>query len=310
MATIDWPRARRRHRTGPPTWLAAPALAFFGMFALVPLAGVVVLSFMSWNQIGTPTWIGLENWDSLFVDNWASTSNAIRLSLIVMIASWAVQTPLSLILGVYIAGKRRYRSVLAVLFFLPLLFSYAAIGIGWKQMLDPNFGLARGLEDEPFTALSRLLTQNWLGSEQLALPTTMFIIAWVFVPFHSLLYQAGVRQIPANLYEAAMVDGANLWQRFWSITIPQLRYTIVTSSTLMLVGSLTFFDLIWVMTYGGPGEATTILPLDMYRTGFLSQQMGKASAIATILVVVGLTLAIVLNRLSGSTRMESQQEGM
>ncbi len=138
----------------------------------------------------------------------------------------------------------------------------------------------------------------------------MFVIAWSFIPFHALLYQAGVRQIPVQLYEAARLDGAGAVRQFWSITIPQLRYTIITSSTLILVGSLTYFDLIFVLTQGGPGDATRILPLDMYLTGFRSFDMGGASVIATILVVVGLAMSLGLNRISGSHRMESQQEGL
>lgn len=200
------------------------------------------------------------------------------------------------------AGKQKWREVLSILYFLPLLFSSAAVAIAFKSLLDPNFGLgsATGLD---------FLSQDWLGQPDLALVVTVFVISWCFIPFHSLLYQAGARQIPVTMYEAALLDGANAWQRFWQITIPQLRYTIVTSTTLILVGSLTYFDLIYVLTQGGPGDATRILPLHMYLTGFRSFDMGGASVIAVILVVVGLTMSLGLNRISGSHRMESQQEG-
>src|SRR5699024_5506750 len=178
---------------------------------------------------------------------------------------------------------QRYREVFSVLYFLPLLFSAAAVGIAFKALLDPNFGISRafGLD---------LLRQDWLGSPNFAFYTVIMVISWSFVPFHSLLYQAGVRQ-------------------FFNVTLPQLKYTIVTSSTLMLVGSLTYFDLVFILTMGGPGNATRILPLDMYLTGFRSYQMGPASVIAVILVAVGLTLSLILNRASGSDRMESQMEG-
>ena len=114
-------------------------------------------------------------------------------------------------------------------------------------------------------------------------------MSWQFIPFHSLIYQGGVRQIPRSMFEAAEIDGAGRVRQFWSITLPQLRYTIVASSTLMVVGSLTFFDLIFVLTAGGPGDATRVLALDMYKTGFQANLMGPASAIAVILVLVGLT---------------------
>jgi raffinose/stachyose/melibiose transport system permease protein len=136
----------------------------------------------------------------------------------------------------------------------------------------------------------------------------VFIVSWQFIPFHSLIYQGGVRAIPTTMYEAASIDGAGRIRQFFSITIPQLKYTIITSSTLMVVGSLTFFDLIFVLTAGGPGDATEVLALDMYKTGFMSNQMGPASVIAVILVLLGLGLALLLRRLGGSTTA-SQQEG-
>ena len=99
-------------------------------------------------------------------------------------------------------------------------------------------------------------------------------MSWQFIPFHSLIYQGGVRQIPVSMYEAAQIDGAGRIRQFFSITLPQLKYTIITSSTLMVVGSLTFFDLIFVLTAGGPGDATRMLALDMYNTGFQGQPDG------------------------------------
>ena len=127
----------------------------------------------------------------------------------------------------------------------------------------------------------------------------VFVVSWQYIPFHSLIYQAGVRQIPVSLYEAAQIDGAGRVRQFFSITLPQLKYTIITSSTLMIVGSLTFFDIIFVLTAGGPADATRTLALDMYITGFQGNEMGPASAIAMILVLVGLVLALLLQRLGG-----------
>jgi len=294
------PGAVHSLRTGPSAWLAAPAMAFFGVFALVPLVGVVYFSFSSWNGMGPIQWAGVKNWVAVFSDT--RTLNAMWLSLIVIVVTWLIQAPISLLLGVFMAGKQRYRSFMSVIYFLPLLLSSAAIGIGFKAMVDPNFGLMSAIG-------FGFLKQDFLGAN-MALGTVMFVIAWTFIPFHSLLYQAGVRQIPAQIYEAATIDGASPWSLFWHITLPQLKYTIVTSSTLMLVGALTYFDLFYVITQGGPGNATRILPLDMYLTGFRAFDMGKASAISVIIVVVGLTLSLSLNRLSGATRMESQMEGM
>jgi raffinose/stachyose/melibiose transport system permease protein len=219
----------------------------------------------------------------------------------IMILSWAVQTPLSLLLGVFLAGRQRYRALLAVLYFVPLLLSSAAIAITYKALLDPNFGLGAGLHLD-------FLAQDWLGKGNLALGVVIFVVSWQFIPFHSLIYQGGARQIPATMYEAAAIDGAGRIRQFFSITVPQLKYTIITSSTLMVVGSLTFFDLIFVLTAGGPGDATRVLALDMYKRGFQANLMGPASVIAVLLVLIGLALALLLRRLGGSTTA-SQQEG-
>lgn len=286
---------------GPSGLFALPALVFFVLFAIIPLLGVIFLSFMSWDGLSAPKWAGLANWGAALSD--PLTTNAIRLTVIIMIGSWLVQTPLSLLLGMFMASNQRYREFLSVLFFLPLLFSSAALGIAFKALLDPNFGLGQALGVS-------WLRQDWLGSTTLALPVTIVVIGWAFIPFHSLIYQGGVRQIPAVLYEAAELDGASKWQQFWNVTIPQLKYTIVTDSTLQLVGALTYFDLIYVLTGGGPGDATRILPLHMYITGFKSFNMGQASVIGTILLVVGLALSLGLNRLSGATKMESQAQGL
>ena len=281
--------------------LVIPALAFFLAFAFIPMVGVLLLSFTNWNGISAIQFAGWESWAAVFRD--PQTYRSLGLTFALMIVTWLVQTPISLLLGVFVAGHQRYRSVLAVLFFLPLLMSSAAVAIAFKSLLDPNFGLAAGLN-------LPILAQNWLGDPTLAFLTVVFVIAWQFVPFHTLIYQGGVRQIPGSLYEAAQIDGAGRVRQFFSITLPQLKYTIITSSTLMLVGSLTYFDLIFVLTQGGPANATRILALDMYIRGFQANQMGAASVIALILVLVGLALTLGIQRIGGRDRAASQMEGM
>jgi raffinose/stachyose/melibiose transport system permease protein len=223
-------------------------------------------------------------------------------TFLVMIASWAVQTPMSILLGTFLAGHQRYRAMLSVVYFIPLLLSSAAIAIAYKALLDPNFGLGAGLGVE-------FLSQDWLGEPGLAFGLVVFVVSWQFIPFHSLIYQGAVRQIPPSMYEAAQLDGAGRIRQFFSITLPQLKYTIITSSTLMVVGSLTFFDLIYVLTAGGPGDATGVLAVDMYKRAFDASLYGPASAIAVILVLVGLALALLLRRLGGRDASQSQFEG-
>ena len=285
--------------------MLAPAIAFFLVFALGPLIAAVYLSFLNWDGISPPTWVGLGNWTRAFSD--PVTLHAIFLTVQVMVLSWLIQTPISLLLGVYLAGYQRYRAILSVFYFLPLLFSAVAIGLIWSSsMLSSDGALNTLLRSIGASSLAK----DWLGDPRLALYAIVVVIAWQFIPFHTLLYQAGARQIPQVLYEAARIDGANGVQRFFHITLPQLRYTVVTSTILILTGSLTYFDVIFVMTGGGPGYATRILPLQMYITAFQDAQIGYGSAIAVILAVAGLILSLILLRITGFGRMESQAEGL
>ncbi len=292
--------SRRALEKGPSGWLAVPALVFFLAFAIIPLFGVLFLSFTTWNGLGEIRFEGFSSWITALTD--PITANALVVTAKIMFFSFIVQAPISLLLGVFTAAGQKYRAALAVLYFVPLLLSSAAVAIAFKALLDPNFGLGAGLG-------MPLLTQDWLGNSDLVLFVVVFVIAWQFVPFHTLIYQGGVRQIPTSLYEAAQIDGAGRMQQFFSITLPQLKYTIITSSTLMVVGSLAYFDLVFVLTGGGPGYATRLLPLHMYLTGFKANDMGAASALGVILVVIGLALALILQRLGGKNRNDSQLEG-
>jgi raffinose/stachyose/melibiose transport system permease protein len=297
---IDSSIRRGVRDAGPSGWLAVPALVFFLVFAVVPLAGVVFLSFTSWDGLREIRLDGLGSWATVLTD--PVTGNALLVTAKIMFFSFIVQAPISLLLGVFTAGGQKYRAALAVLYFLPLLLSSAAVAIAFKALLDPNFGLGPGLQVP-------VLIQDWLGNSDLVLFVVVFVIAWQFVPFHTLIYQGGVRQIPTSLYEAAEIDGAGRVRQFLNITLPQLKYTVITSSTLMVVGSLAYFDLIFVLTGGGPGYSTRLLPLHMYLTGFKANDMGAASALGVILIVIGLGLALLLQRLGGKNRNASQLEG-
>jgi raffinose/stachyose/melibiose transport system permease protein len=286
--------------SAPSSWFVVPALAMFLAFAIIPLVIALGLSFTSWDGLTAPVFNGISNWVRKLGD--PLTYHALWLTLQVIVVSWVIQTPMSILVGVFVSGKQRYRAVLAALYFLPLILSSAAIAIAFKALLDPNYGVGHAFN-------LPALTKDWLGNPATALYVVIFVIAWQFIPFHSLLYQAGARQIPTSLYEASEIDGAGRVRQFFSITLPQLRNTIITSSTLMIVGSLTYFDIVYVLTQGGPGYATRILPLDMYLTGFSASDLGGASVLAVILVVIGLIIALALTRFSGFNRMTSEQEG-
>lgn len=282
----------------PNAWYLLPAALFFGFFAAFPLVLVVYLSFTNWAGIGDPVPAGFDNWVRLFGDE--RILDATRTTLILTVLGWATQTPMAILLGVWAAGPQRNRAVLSSIFFLPLLLSSAAVALMWNRLLDPYFGLAAELG--PF--------RNILGTPSGALSAILFVVAWQFIPFHTLLYQAAARNIPSTLYDAATVDGAGRWDTFWHITLPQLRNTIVTSSTIMVVGSLTYFETVLLLTNGGPGSSTYILPFEMYIQGFRSFQFGYASTIASVLVVVATAISMIIVKFSGFAKMRSTLEGI
>lgn len=301
MTTTSTTAASQLRRGGPSFLMALPAVLLFGLFALVPLAGVVVISFTEWNIIGTPEFVGFSNWEYVF-EHRPHTWTALQLTVVFVLGSYLFQMPVALLLGVFMAGQQKYRAILSVLYFLPLLFSSVAVGLTFQSLFSPNYGLSAAL---PFA----WLPDEWLSDPQLVMFVMVFVVGWCFIPFHALLYQAGVRQIPDSMYEAATIDGAGRIRQFFSITLPQLRYTFITSSTLMLVGSLTYFDLVYVLTGGEPAGAVRILPLDMFMEGFSAFNLGSASVIAVILVAIGVSLSLLLNVLSGSNKMESDKAG-
>jgi raffinose/stachyose/melibiose transport system permease protein len=285
--------------------LLVPAMVFYVIFALGPMVVAGYISLLEWDGVSPPAWVGLENWGRVVSD--PVTLRSLFLTVQVMVLSWVIQTPISLLLGVFLAGQQRYRAVLSVFYFLPLLFSAVAIGLIWLYILEPNLGvLNRMLNGLGASALAK----NWLGDPGLALYSIIVVIAWQFIPFHTLLYQAGARQIPAVLYEAASIDGAGKVQQFFYVTLPQLKYTVITSTILILTGSLTYFDVIFVMTGGGPGYATRILPLHMYITAFQNTELGYGSARAVLLAVAGVGLSLFLLWVTGFGKMESQAEGL
>ncbi|MFI5957304.1 carbohydrate ABC transporter permease [Cryptosporangium sp. NPDC051539] len=282
---------------------AAPAAVFFALFGVVPIAVVIYLSGTKWNGLGTPQWVGSANWSALLDDNEFLPS--LRTTALLTVGTWLVQTPLALLIGVWSAGQQRFRAFLSTVFFLPLLLSTAAIALVFVCLLDPNFGLAA-----TWGKFLGVPDGNFLGDDGRALPTVIFVLAWQFVPFHTLLYQAATRQIPTQLYEAAQLDGADRVRQFFSITLPQLRNTIVASSVMMLVGSVTYFESVLLLTNGGPGSATQVLPLEMYKDGFIAFDMGYASVLAVLLVIIGTVLSIVVVRATGYHRMTSDREGL
>ncbi|WUH95195.1 sugar ABC transporter permease [Streptomyces sp. NBC_00433] len=309
MTTSAEPRVARRRsvrRSGaavarPGFAWAAPATLFFLLFAVVPLVLVAVLSFTDWDGLGSPQYAGLDNWKALIHDHVMIQS--LWLSVLITVLGVVVQTPLSILLGVWAAGKQRNRAILSAIYFIPLLLSATAISILWRALLDPNFGV-------PSQAKWLFGDGNLFGHQTSAIGVLVFVGAWQYTPFHTLIYQGATRAIPPVLYQAAEIDGAGTVRQFFSITLPQLRTTMITSMILMVVGGLTTFDTVLILTQGGPGTDTTISAYYMYEQAFKSFDFGGGSAIALVLVVIATIISLIVVKVSGYDKMRSSTEGL
>ena len=279
-----------------PGW-ALPGLVFFVVFAVVPMAGVIYLSFTNWNGLTSPQFTGAANWRKFVGDGTVWQSTWITAALLV--GNMLIQAPVSVLLGVWSAGFQRNRAVLSAIFFLPLLFSTAATAVMWRQLLDPNFGVP-----------ARIGHLNVFGGQWSSIAALVLVTSWQYIPFHTLIYQGAARAIPRSLYEAAEIDGAGRVKQFRHITLPQLRNAIVTSTTFMVIGGLTAFDIVLLLTDGGPGTDTSILPFKMYQTAFQTYDFGYGSAIATFLLALATGISLILVKASGYDKMRSTLEGV
>jgi raffinose/stachyose/melibiose transport system permease protein len=234
------------------------------------------------------TFIGLENHIRAIHDSklWLALGNNLKLVFV----SIFVQITLGFVLALIINGKIRGVKALRAIFFMPMLLSTVATGILWMQMLDPYYGLINYLlEALHLNALIR----PWLALPQTALNSVLFVICWQYTPQYMILIRAGLTNISQDIYEAATIDGANKWQQFWRITFPLMLPTLEISAVLSLVGSLKYFDLIYVMTGGGPNGTSELMATYLYKKGFAEANMGYASAIAVFMFIISLTLVVI-----------------
>jgi xylobiose transport system permease protein len=286
---------------------SVPAVAFFAFFALLPLAVAVYLSFTKYNGIRLvpPTFVGLDNWARLLTD--AALHRSIGVTILLIVLAVATQVPVSLLIGVWAAGPQRLRAIVVSLYFIPLLMSTAAVAVLWASLADPNFGVPAVLNGilGPDNVFS-----NLLGKPATALGLIVFIYLWGATPLHTLLYQGGARAIPEVIYQAASIDGAGRVRQFFSITLPLLKNTIVTSTILMIVGTFTTFDLILILTRGGPGGGTSNLAFFMYDRGVTALDFGYGSVVAVLLIVLATVISVVMVRVTKYDDMQGTQEGI
>lgn len=272
-----------------------PALLMLAVYLLYPLLANFRLSFVEWNGLGnTARYVGLQNWTQLFQD--ATFLKSLVNNLTLAALSIVIQLPIGLVLAFMLDRAGRGSVVLKVLYFLPLLLSSVAIGTVFKNLYDPNFG--------PLNTLLRAahldgLARDWLGDPGLALASVILVVCWQNIPFYMLLFLAGLSGMPAELKEAARLDGASDGVIFRRITIPFLQGTIRTALVLSLIGSLRYFDLVYVMTGGGPSGSSELMATYMYRTVFSGFNIGYGAAISSamfVLVVIASGLTLRLTR--------------
>ena len=268
----------------------APALLVYGTFVLYPIVQSVAYSFYQWSGIAPGfTFVGLGNYQQVLQTPvfWKALGN----NLILVVASILTQLPLALGVALLLSTRLRGLRLFRTIYLFPLLMSTVAIALLWTFIYNPNLGLLNALLD----ALNlRGWQRGWLGDEATALWAVIGVISWHYVPFYMVLFLAGLTNIPHELYEAARLDGAGNWGVFQHVTLPLMRGIIRTAAILSLIGSLKYFDLIWVMTGGGPNNATELMATYMYKQAFEQYRMGYASSVAVVLFVIAFVISSVV----------------
>jgi raffinose/stachyose/melibiose transport system permease protein len=259
-----------------------PMIFFLVVFVVWPILSSAQTSLFEWNGVSpTRQYVGFQNWSRLIGDRvfW----NAFRNNLTVLVLSIVIQIPMGMALAVLVSKGGRWMVVFKTVCFLPMLMSSVAIGILFKYVYDPYFGvLTASLKAVGLSPLVR----NWLGDPQIALYSVIAVVCWQFIPFYMILFEAGIAGIPVELHEAAIIDGATENQYFWRITLPLLWGTTRAAVSLALFGSLTYFDLVWVMTTGGPSGATELMATYMVKKAFLSTEVGYGSTVAFAMFLI------------------------
>lgn len=280
-------------------WLyLLPGLLVYLVFTFYPILETVRTSFYQWDGFSSERiFIGLENYTTLFSDQ--QFLNAFLHNLIFIVFYCIIPILLGLLLASILSRKPLpgftfFRTVL----FLPQVLSMVVVGVIWRWIFNPTFGPLN-------TILSTIglgqLTSAWLGDFSLALPAVGSVGTWVEYGFCMIIFLAGMQHIPEEYYEASSLDGANAFQQFIHITIPGLRSEIGVALVTTIIAALRVFDLVYVTTRGGPGNATLVTGFLIYRSAFLQNKIGYAAALATVLMLVTLAISLLIRRFQGKS---------
>jgi len=271
-----------------------PALAVFGIFVLLPLLHAAWLSLFAWDGITPGEWIGLENYRALAAD---PELRSAFVHAFVLVGFYAA---LPVVIGLLLAAamsRSRVRGLAAfrTILFLPQVIALVVVAVMWRMIYAPEGGLLNeGLRAVGLGGLA----QNWLGDFDLALPAVGLVGTWVMYGLAMVLFTAGVQKIPQSLYDAARMDGAGPVREFFAVTLPGLRGELAVALTLTTIAALRNFDLVYITTGGGPGDATSVPAFEVYERAFRGGDVGAAAAIGVCLAAVIFLLAFAINRLS------------
>ena len=269
-----------------------PALILFIGVLIAPIIMSVFYSFTEWNGLKTPIFIGLSNYKELFTSKSINIMRALKNAMLLAVLSTFIQLPFALWLALRLSRKPKGERAFLSIYFMPVLISTVVIGQLWLKIYNPDYGVLNltlkslGLEK---------LTRIWLGDKKTALWAAFVPILWQYVGYHMLLMYAGIKGVPPELNEAAMLDGCTEGQVSRYIIIPYIKPILRVSVIFAVTGSLKSFDLIYVLTNGGPNHATEVPSTLMINMLFLRNRYGMGSTIAVMLIVLCFVFALLIN---------------
>jgi raffinose/stachyose/melibiose transport system permease protein len=270
-----------------------PACALFLVFLVYPILQSLYYSLFNWKGMGAPTdFIGVDNVTRIFTDT--IFLKAIGNNLIIIALSLLIQLPFSLFLAILVGRDLPGRAFFRMIFFMPYVISEVITAIMWLGLFNPD--PSRGLFNAIIMLIPGVQAQPWLSNFDTVIICIFVVMTWKYFGLHMLLYLAGLQSIPQEIEEAARIDGANSFSLIRYITIPMLANTIRTTIQLSVLGSLQQFVLIWIMTKGGPVNASEVMATYMYRFGFIRFWYGYGSAVAIVMLLIALTFSILYQR--------------
>ncbi len=294
LRRVPWIQGTRRRQAMVGWLFVAPALVMYGLFVLQPLVLTVQYSLYRWDGVGPATFVGLANYADVVSEPRLIETlfNAFRLVIFFSL----IPVTLGLVTAAIIQRVARgwLGTVSRTVLFLPQVIPLVAAGIIWGRLLS-----LQGLVNELLTAIGLGgVTRAWLGDFDFALPAVGVIGIWVLLGFCTVLLLTGMAKVDPALYESARLDGAGWFAEFRSITVPSLRYEVGVCVTVTVIAALATFDIVYVSTGGGPGNATAVPGIQIYILAFLERQVGLASALAVVLIVLVLLVILPIQRLT------------